>query len=46
MIKRIIHTAIALAALAVMLVSCRQDDLSEPMPPTHGGVITIRKADA
>lgn len=32
MIKRVIHTAIT---LAVLLVSCRQDDLLDSMPTAH-----------
>lgn len=42
MIKRIIHTAIALAALAVMLVSCRQDVLTEPMSTAREGYMALR----
>lgn len=42
MIKRVIHTAIALAALAVLLVSCRQDDLLDPLPTAREGYVALR----
>lgn len=42
MIKRVIHTAIALAALAVLPVSCRQDDLSESLPDVREGYVALR----
>lgn len=42
MIKRVIHTAIALAALAVLLVSCRQDDLPDPLPTAREGYVALR----
>ena len=42
MIKRISHTAIALAALAVLLVSCRQDDLLDPLSAAREGYVTLR----
>ena len=42
MIKRISHTAIALAALAVLLVSCRKDDLLDPLSAAREGYVTLR----
>ena len=39
MIKRVIHTAIT---LAVLLVSCRQDDLPDSMPTAHEGYVALR----
>ena len=39
MIKRVIHTAIT---LAVLLVSCRQDDLLDSMPTAHEGYVALR----
>lgn len=42
MIKRLIHTAIALAALAVLLVSCRQDDLPDPLPTAREGYVALQ----
>lgn len=42
MIKRISHAAIALAALAVLLVSCRKDDLLDPLSAAREGYVTLR----
>ena len=42
MIKRISHAAIALAALAVLLVSCRKDDLQDPLSAAREGYVTLR----
>lgn len=42
MIEKVIHTAIALAAVAVALVSCRQDDLLEPLPTAREGYVALR----
>lgn len=42
MIKRISHTVIALAALAVLLVSCRKDDLLDPLSAAREGYVTLR----
>ena len=42
MIKRISHMAIALAALAVLLVSCRKDDLLDPLSAAREGYVTLR----
>lgn len=42
MIKKVIHTAIALAALAVLLVSCRQDKMLDPLPTAREGYVALR----
>ena len=42
MIKRISHAAIALAALAVLLVSCRKDDLLDPLSAAREGYVALR----
>ena len=42
MIKRVIHTAIALVAVAVTLVSCRQDDWLDDSPTAREGYVALR----
>lgn len=42
MIKKVIHTAIALAALAALLVSCRQDKMLDPLPTAREGYVALR----
>ena len=42
MIKRVIHTAIALVAVAVALVSCRQDDWLDDSPTAREGYVALR----
>lgn len=42
MIKRAIHTAIALLAVAVALISCREDDRLDDSPAVREGYVALR----
>lgn len=39
MIQRLIHRIMAMAAIAVLLVSCRQDEWFEPSPVAREGYV-------
>ena len=42
MIQRLIHRIMAMAAIAVLLVSCRQDEWFEPSPVAREGYVALR----
>lgn len=42
MIRRMMHAAVALAAMAVLPVSCRQDDLPDSLPTAREGYVALR----
>lgn len=42
MMQRLIHTTMALAAIAVLLVSCRQDEWLETLPAAREGYVALQ----
>ena len=42
MIQRWIHTIMALAAIAVLSVSCREDEWFDPSPVAREGYVALR----